>query len=153
MITSISSSLPPPCEALGVMHARHAQNGTATMTRAEGLALVETTLRIIQRFRPRVWCVENPSRSALWTLLPKRQVVAWGWYGYPGEKKTGLGGEFQPLPALFPTPWIDMTEGGRRPCALKPGVGGVQALPQNRRALTPYPFAQAWWKAQGERLC
>lgn len=140
----------PPCEALGGLHAQQVQRGRASMTREQGLALVATGLDIIRRLAPKVWCMENPVRSALWTLTPLIQKVKWGWFGYPATKWTGFGGVFELVALPDPLPIIDPTEGGRRPCALKPGVGGVQAMSRKHRATTPAAFADAWWKAQLE---
>ena len=142
----------PPCEALGTLGHHARARGVAKMTVEQGLALVQTCLSWVERLQPSIWCVENPSRSLAWTVIPLRQVVLWGWWGYPADKATGLGGEFQPVCAPFPLPHIDPTENGRRPCALKKGVGGVQAMAHKDRAKTPLRFARAWWDAQAERL-
>lgn len=148
----------PPCQALSNMrHVRTVNGGKPTegvisMTTEEGLALVRLCVRLATWTRPTVWCVENPRKSLAWSVLPMRQMVLWGWYGYPAEKPTGLGGDFQPVAAPFPLPFIDPTEGGRRPCAARPGVGGVQAMPSYLRSRTPPAFAQAWWAAQASVL-
>lgn len=145
----------PPCQALSNMrHVRTVNGGKATqgresMSTEEGLALVHLCARLAAWTRPAVWCVENPARSLAWTVIPARQVLLWGWFGYPAEKATGLGGDFAPVPLPFPRPMIDPTDGGRRPCAARPGVGGVQAMPSYLRSRTPPAFAAAWWAAQG----
>lgn len=140
----------PPCEALGTLGHHARARGVATMTVEEGLSLVRVCLDFVARLQPAIWCVENPARSLAWTVVPRRQVVLWGWWGYPAEKRTGLGGNYHPVSAPFPLPHIDPTEGGRRPCAKR--VGGVQAMAQKDRAKTPLRFARAWWDAQQERL-
>lgn len=144
----------PPCQALSNMrHVRTVNGskptpGTPSMSTEQGLALVRECLRLVATLRPAVWCLENPERSLAWDVVERRQVVKWGWYGYPAHKPTGLGGTFNliPPPALFPA--IDPTDGGKRPCAARPGVGGVQAMPSYLRSRTPPAFARAWWAAQ-----
>lgn len=144
----------PPCQALSNMrhvrlvNALKPKQAEPSMTTEEGLALVRLCVCLAAWTRPAVWCVENPARSLAWSVLERRQVLKWGWYGFPAEKPTGLGGDFRPVAIPFPLPIIDPTEGGRRPCAARPGVGGVQAMPSYLRSRTPPAFAQAWWAAQ-----
>ena len=144
----------PPCQALSnLRHVRTVNGGKAvggvpSMSTEEGLALVRLCARLAAWIRPAVWCVENPARSLAWSIVPRRQVVKWGWYGFPAEKPTGLGGDFAPVAIPSPLPTIDPTDGGRRPCAARPGVGGVQAMPSYLRSRTPPAFARAWWAAQ-----
>lgn len=154
----------PPCQALSnLRHVRTVNGGKATpgresMTTDEGLALVRWCVEYATAVQPRVWCLENPARSLAWTVAERRQVLLWGWFGYPAEKPTGLAGDFEAVPSPFPLPEIDPTGGllpngePRRPCALRPGVGGVQAMPSYLRSRTPPDFARAWWAAQLPRL-
>lgn len=148
----------PPCQALSNMrhirlvNALKPKQAEPSMTTEEGVELVKLCLNLARWSRPLVWCLENPARSLTWTLTEKRQQVKWGWFGFPAEKPTGLGGDFEPVVLPSPLPVIDPTEGGRRPCAARKGVGGVQAMPSYLRSRTPPEFARAWWAAQQGRL-
>lgn len=75
-----------------------------------------------------------------------------GWWGFPAEKSTGLGGDFELVAIPSPLPIIGPTAGGRRPTGAVKGKGGVQAMPSYPRSRTPPDFAEAWWAAQAARL-
>lgn len=144
----------PPCQALSRQRHLAGRQGGRTgpnrrsMTTEEGLELVRFCADFVTRWTPAVWSLENPACSLAWSVVPRRQRLLWGWYGYPAEKPTGLGGHFTPVLLPFPLPEIDPTDGGRRPSGARKGVGGVQAMPSYLRSRTPPAFARAWWAAQ-----
>jgi hypothetical protein len=148
----------PPCQALSRQRHLAGRQGGRTgpnepsMTTADGLDLVRWCVTFATRWTPRIWCLENPGSSLAWTITPRAQRVLLGWWGFPAEKPTGLGGDFAPVVLPFPLPEIDPTAGGRRPSGARKGVGGVQAMPSYLRSRTPLGFAQAWWASQMGRL-
>ena len=148
----------PPCQALSRQrHLAGRQQGRTgpnapSMDTATGLELVALCLRLAEAMRPAVWCLENPGSSLAWTLLERRQRVLLGWWGFPAEKSTGLGGDFELVAIPSPLPLIDPTAGGHSPTGAIKGKGGVQAMPSYLRSRTPPDFARAWWDAQAPRL-
>lgn len=148
----------PPCQALSRQRHLAGRQGGRTgpnapsMTTEDALDLVRLGLDLVRRLEPRIWCMENPGSSLAWTLTPRVQRLLLGWFGFPAEKPTGLGGDFAPVPLPFPLPEIDPTAGGRRPSGAVKGKGGVQAMPSYLRSRTPPAFAEAWWRAQEGRL-
>lgn len=148
----------PPCQALARQRHLAGRQGGRTgpcapsMSTEDGLALVELCVLLASHLRPAVWCVENPGSSLAWTVTPRVQRVLLGWWGFPAEKPTGLGGDFELVALPFPLPAIDPTDGGRRPSGAIKGKGGVQAMPSYLRSRTPPGFARAWWAAQQGRL-
>jgi len=148
----------PPCQALARQRHLAGRQGGRTgpcalsMTTDEGLALVRLCCDLAAHFQPAIWCLENPASSLAWTVLPRRQRVLLGWWGFAAEKPTGLGGDFELVALPCPLPEIDPTDGGRRPSGAVKGRGGVQAMPSYLRSRTPPGFARAWWAAQERRL-
>lgn len=141
----------PVCAANGRLGAQARSMGTAVFTVAQGRDMLTQTLDLIRQLQPSIYCIENPAYSTLWTLyggpIERKWVTKWGWYGYPAHKPMGFAGEFTPAALPFPLPEIDITGGGTRPCALRPHVGGEQAMCKGKRGRTPPDFARAWWAA------
>lgn len=150
----------PPCQGLGKQGKQAQSEGRSTMSEDDGLQLAQAALDLVRRLQPRVWCFENPAWSRLWTqcsprgLVERQQVVLLGWWGLPAKKPTGLGGDYEPVPTPFPIPDIDVTDGGKRPGALKSRRGGIASMSSSNplRSTTPPAFADAWWAANLPRL-
>ncbi len=68
----------------------------------KGMFLVEHCLRIIEKSKPKWWCLENPANGRLKEIIGKPKYVYQPWqYGSPWTKKTALWGRFNIPKPLF----------------------------------------------------
>lgn len=60
-----------------------------------GLSTADAVFRMVQIYKPKFYCIENPYKSRLWHYIGKpKQVINLNWFGYECYKKTGLYGSF-----------------------------------------------------------
>jgi hypothetical protein len=74
------------------------------------MVLVNECFRIIQEANPRWWCLENPARGALRSILGQPKLCYQPYqYGSPWSKETALWGNFS-LPKPLYLTWKEMPQ-------------------------------------------
>jgi hypothetical protein len=124
--------LAPPCTVFS--YARNRYEPTDAELRA-ALSVVDACLRFVFATKPVWWALENPINKLRRYLGPPAWTFRQWEYGDPGNKPTGIWGEFKP-PMLRP--------GART----KPSTFRTQyenARPED--AVTPPGFARAFFEA------
>lgn len=80
----------PPCTYFS--QARKKPNNSELI---EGLSTADLVFRMVQLYKPKFWCIENPGKSRLWRYIGKpKQIVLLSWFGFTAKKPTGLYGSF-----------------------------------------------------------
>jgi len=104
----------------------------------QGLALVDSCIRLVHVLRPKFWCLENPvGKLRKWLGPPKMSFHPCD-YGDPYKKITLLWGDFRlpiitnPVPPQIPSPLHQNLSKKDRAA---------------RRSVTPPGFARAFFKA------
>lgn len=136
-----------PCEEFSVAKHFHGK-GNYTHNFLKGLEVCSACCRIILTSKPKFWAIENPANSLLkkWLRTPDYIFSPWQ-FGHPYQKQTALWGVFnKPCETVTRKP-----EGIKRFSMLYsreiyPDYYGIYTR-QERRAITPPGFAQAFFEA------
>ena len=136
----------PPCVEFSYAKHFHGK-GNYSHNFLGGLQIVDACLRIVLTARPRWWALENPKNYLQrWRGLPDFEFDPWE-YGDSDQKRTCIWGTF-----AWPMPTVDIKpEGLVKFSMLKskdihPEYYG-KLTRQERRAITPPGFAQAFFEA------
>ena len=136
----------PPCVEFSYAKHFHGK-GKYVHNFIEGLAIVDACLRIITVCKPEWWVLENPKNYLRkWSGKPKLTFDPWQ-YGDGWQKKTDLWGEFVlPPPSVQEKPEGLVRFAHLRSKEIFPEHYGTLSR-QERRAITPPGFAQAFFEA------
>jgi hypothetical protein len=137
----------PPCTDFAVCGAKHFKRKDERGDTRKSVDLVERTLQIINYYKPKFWCLENPV-GRLNTLVPYLREYGPRYfqpyhYGDPYRKKTGLWGIYN-----FPEPTSIVEPVGIRkgqPDEWYSKVGGKSEKTKEYRSITPIGFAYAFF--------
>ena len=136
-----------PCEEFSIAKNFHGK-GNYTHNFKAGLEVCSACCRVILFTKPIFWVIENPANGLLKNWLGKPDYIFSPWqFGHPYQKLTALWGEFRhPKKTVFVKP-----EGLKKFSLLKskeiyPEFYGIYGR-QERRAITPPKFAQAFFEA------
>jgi hypothetical protein len=139
-----------PCTHFALSGAKHFAAKDADGRTAEGIKLVEETLKIIKLYQPRVWAIENPM-SRIHKLVPelgspKLKFDPWEYAGWTDgsenrNKRTWLWGEFN-IPERKPVAPEARNDQGHSAWINK--VGGKSEKTKEYRSMTPMGFAEAF---------
>ncbi|MHB8977504.1 MAG: hypothetical protein ACYDAI_12605 [Trichloromonadaceae bacterium] len=138
----------PPCTHFSLSGAQYWRQKDKDGRTAEGLAIVDACLSLVEVVRPRWWVLENPvgrlPQLRPNTLGQPRMYFDPCDYGDPYTKKTGLWGRFTPpLPLFIGGDWrVEPVEGSKM---LR--YGGNSERTKEQRSETPEGFAQAFFMA------
>ena len=136
----------PPCTEFSFAKHFHGK-GNYSHNFLGGLSIVDACLRIIAVVRPRWWALENPvGYLKRWLGEPDYIFEPW-WFGDEYQKRTCLWGEFG-----TPIRTVDEPPPGMKKFSL---LKSKEIFPeyygkltrQQRRAITPPGFAQAFFEA------
>lgn len=137
----------PPCDQFSIAKHFHGK-GNYTHNFQAGLEVCSACMRIILTCKPKFWALENPANGLLkrWLKEPLFTFNPWQ-YGDNYQKNTAIWGECN-IPQVTTT---DKPEGIIKFSMLKskdiyPEYYGIYTR-QERRAITPPGFAQAFFEA------
>ena len=137
----------PPCDEFSIAKHFHGK-GNYTHNFQAGLEILSACCRIILTCQPVFYAIENPANGMMKRWLGQPDITFQPWqYGDNYQKGTALWGKFKhPQPSV-----IDKPDGMVKFSMLKskdiyPEYYGVYTR-QERRAITPPGFAQAFFKA------
>lgn len=136
-----------PCDEFSIAKHFHGK-GNYTHNFLKGLEVCSACCRIILTCNPIFWAIENPANGLLkkWLLDPKLIFNPWQ-YGDNYQKHTALWGNFN-----IPEPMVTEKPDGMKKFSMLlskeiyPEYYGIYTR-QERRAITPPGFAQAFFKA------
>lgn len=99
-----------------------------------GLSCVDATFRMVQIYKPKWYCIENPAKSRLWQYIGKpKQIVQWNWFGFDSKKPTGLYGSFNLVDTKCQLANVNTKDFDR--------------TNSNNRSVTPIEFGKAFFNA------
>jgi hypothetical protein len=131
----------PPCTHLAGSGARWwADKGESAL--AESLSVVDACLRLVTRYRPAWWALENPVGRLTRYLGPPQYTFDPCDYGDPWTKRTCLWGAFT-IPVTSPVEPIRSCSQG----SWLQQLGGKSARTKRLRSQTPEGFASAFFRA------
>ena len=136
----------PPCTEFSKAKHFHGK-GKYKHDFLSGLEVVSACLRIILTAKPVFWALENPM-GYLQNWLKRPQFIFDAWeYGDNYQKKTALWGEFNKPPKTITEKPDDIVKFALlRSRDIAPEYYGILNR-QERRAITPQGFAQAFYEA------
>lgn len=136
-----------PCDEFSIAKHFHGK-GNYSHNFLAGLEVAAACCRVILTCKPKFWAIENPANGLLRNWLKEPQFIFNPWqYGDNYQKHTALWGEFN-----FPQPTVtEKPDGMIKFSMLKskeiwPEFYGIYTR-QERRAITPKGFAQAFFEA------
>ena len=134
----------PPCTEFSFAKHYHGK-GNYTHNFMEGLEIVSACMRVILTTKPRFWALENP-KGYLRRWLGKPQLTFDPFeYGDAYKKKTDLWGDFK-IPEKTPCEPLGKKFSMLHSKEIHPEYYG-KLTRQERRAITPSGFAQAFFEA------
>lgn len=136
-----------PCDQFSIVKYFHGKGNYKHDFRS-GLEIVSACCRIILTCNPVFWAIENPANGLLKNWLKEPTITFNPWqYGDNYQKNTALWGKFN-----IPEPRVKEKPGGMvkfsmlKSKEIYPEYYGIYTR-QERRAITPPGFAQAFFKA------
>lgn len=141
----------PPCTDFSLSGAQYWPAKDADGRTAKSVALVRQALKVIERLKPSVWCIENP-RGRIRKLIPelgRPRHFDPADYGDPYTKRTALFGKFR-MPMglageLFGQPVVKIRSSSQGSWIQR--LGGKSERTKTLRSVTPLGFAYAFMKA------
>lgn len=124
----------PPCNEFSIA------KGSQKRDFDKGMQIVKACLNIIWKCHPVFWCLENP-RGFLRQFLGKPAFsIHYWWYGDILDKPTDLWGYFELPKRIYKEPPELLRKVRNLP-------GGTEDERNLQRAITPFCFAKAFFKA------
>lgn len=136
-----------PCDEFSIAKYFHGKGGY-THDFKKGLEVCAACCRIILFSKPKFWAIENPANGMLKRWLGKPDYIFNPWqFGHPYQKMTALWGSFnKPVETVNSKP-DDMKKFSMLLSReIYPEFYGIYTR-QERRAITPPGFAEAFFKA------
>lgn len=139
--------LATPCDEFSIAKQFHGK-GNYSHNFEKGLEVCAAGCRVILFTEPVFWAVENPANGMLKNWLGEPRYIFDPWeYGHPYQKKTALWGKFNiPQPTVTEKPEGMVKFSMLKSKDIYPEFYGKYNR-QERRAITPPGFAQAFFKA------
>lgn len=139
----------PPCTEFSFAKHFHGK-GNYSHDFKEGLSVVDACIRIAIISKPAFWAIENP-KGYLYKWLGDPQFIFNPWeFGDNYQKLTCLWGQFQfPLPTIKHKPEGCVKFSMIKSRDIHPDYFGILTR-QERRAITPAGFAQAFFEANSQ---
>lgn len=107
--------------------------------------LAKHTLKVIHKSKPVYWCIENPEKSRLWRIIGKPTfVTAWGYWGMPYLKPTGLLGQLPLIDWRYTYDEPQPKDTWNRERYNKNKFSYLAPRAAEKRSLIPYEFSLAF---------